>query len=143
MQVTRFDADVAAAHGYEIKTLPDGTRATVKQGDATPSNTVNGDCGSSYLYLDPRPHGYAVRTGFHVIHRAVSYSWAVDVYGPTGKRFTWGGGLRFRNDWSGTASSGAVRAGEYFGLASSPTYAILWDGSICTSGHPFASVVVF
>lgn len=128
MTVIGFDVATARKYGHS---------------EAQPQNVVGGSCGSSYLFLDPRPRGFFIRTGFSVIAPAIGYSWAVDGYGPTGFRATWGGGLLFRTTWDGTASRGNLSPGFYNAIVSSPAYAQLADGRICSSAHPTDSKPVF
>jgi hypothetical protein len=125
--VTGFNPAIAAKYGYPTQNLND---------------IRYGNCGSSYLYLDPLPRGLAMRTGFSVNGLAISYSWAVDVYGPSGYRVNWGGGLAFRASWAGTNNRTGLRPGAYSGLVTTGT-ALLADGRICTATGPAASRVVF
>ena len=128
MYVTGFDADVAKAHGYST---------------ARPMNVVAGDCGSSLLTLQARPRGLHIITGFAVIHGVVAYQWAVDVHGPSGFRKTWGGSNGLDATWQGTADQGNLNPGTYSGIVTSPAYAVLEDGSICTAGPATDTKPVF
>ncbi len=128
MTVTGFDAATARKYGHSA---------------VQPQNVVGGNCGSSYLFLDPRPRVFFIRTGFSLTTPAVSYSWAVDGFGPTGFRATWDGGLFFRTTWDGTASRGNLAPGFYNAIVSSPSYALLANGLICSSAHPTDAKPVF
>lgn len=128
MTVTGFDPATAAKYGYP----------TVR-----PLNVVPGDCGSSYLFLDGQPHGLKVRTGFDVFTPAAGYSWAVDVYGKSGFRKTWSGVLNSARSWDGTATQGSLATGTYRGIVTSPAWALLRDGTICSAGAPWEEQLVF
>ncbi len=92
MAVIGFDTKVAAANGYEIVTMKDGTRRSVKKGsasgDVSAAGTVSGNCGSSYLRMYGSVGRYFLQTGFTLKRGALTYRWGVDVYGPTGKHFS-------------------------------------------------------
>lgn len=122
MTVVGFDARTAVAHGFA----------------ATPQATVGGDCGTSFVTVSrPGSHEYQVRTGFTVDLPAISYSWAVDTYGNTPRRDTWGGGLFFKRSWAAQGKlQTSARNGNYTSIVTSPDYALLADGDICSSGHP-------
>lgn len=53
MHVVGFDATVAKAHGYQVRTSADGRQYSVRIGMAaavSPDNQVGGNCGFSYVY---------------------------------------------------------------------------------------------
>lgn len=108
MRIVRFDEEVAERHGYRIVTEADGRDAAVPShapaADARPAGTVEGDCGFSWVELDPEGVGYyRVRTGFHVNTWATEYHWKVNVSGPSlNRHHTWGDPLRARRDWQGS-----------------------------------------
>lgn len=143
MRIVGFDEEVARRHGYRIVTLPGGRRASVRAPTPTPAlrpaGTVEGDCGFSYVELDPEGVGYyRVRTGFHVNDRAVEYRWKVNVAGPIlNRHHTWDGRLRGRHDWRGSRR-GAIKAEGYHEATVVPpeSFAILWHGGFCYSGGP-------
>jgi hypothetical protein len=92
MALVGFDAEVANAHGHRIVTLPDGSQASVpadkaeaatkgtyvpqqgvlKKGTSFSTNSygqATGDCGTSWVGLDPRGGGRAVlTTGMTLVH---------------------------------------------------------------------------
>lgn len=145
MKVVGFDKAVAAAHGFAVRENRDGQQFEVsRNGQAVPGGTVGGDCGTSSVDILAQYSrlGYMISTGFHVAGRAVGYSWTVDVYGPQGHQFSWGGGLFFRTSWSGSDVETVSRAGTYEAIVTSPAYALLDDGVICESLHPTSRTTV-
>lgn len=128
MTVTGFDRATAIEDGYP----------------PTPLGTVVGDCGTSFVTVAlPGAHQYQVRTGFTVDEPAVSYDWAADTYGDTPRRDTWSGGLFFKYSWSaqGGLQKTAI-AGRYDTIVTTPSQALLIDGTICTSGHPLQGFII-
>jgi hypothetical protein len=100
---------------------------------------VGGDCGFSYVELDPEGVGYyRVRTGFHVNDWATEYHWKVNVAGPNVNRHhTWGGPLRARRDWRGSRRGDIKSEGYHEATVVPPeSYALLWNGGVCYSGGP-------
>ncbi len=114
-------------------------------GGVTTQNAVSGTCGSSYIFLYERSGGTPVRmvTGFNLSggRRAISYGWGAEIIGPSGSGYQYeygaGGSLAFRTGWQGSHNSGKAYArGEYFAYVFSDSYALLDNGSICTSEEP-------
>lgn len=143
MRIVGFDQDVARRHGYRIVHLPDGRQASVPMEApsraAQPFDTVEGDCGFSYVELDPEGVGYyRVRTGFHVNDWATEYHWKVNVTGPgVNRHHTWGGPLRARRDWRGSRRGDIKSEGDHDATVVPPeSYAVLWNGGVCYSGGP-------
>jgi hypothetical protein len=70
MHSVGFDASVAAAHGYEIRTTPDSKQYSVPKGASavvTPHNVVGGDCGTSWVWEDGIGNlSVSLDTGFNV-----------------------------------------------------------------------------
>ncbi len=137
MTITGFDPGVAAANGYPT------TR---------PADHVAGNCGTSYLFMDPGVQRMTIRTGFTIVPAkppATYVSWRVNIRKDTG------GG--FMMPWSESVKSGGVVGPSYFwhgqkvktnlapglyeGLVTVAA-AQLSNGEICTSGHPTASARV-
>jgi hypothetical protein len=139
MTVTGFDMHVARQHGYRLQIMPDGTKKLVNAttGQAAPSGTVGGGCGTSSVYIQSyaTKKGFSISTGFHVVQTAIGFGWHVDTYGPEGFRDHWGHPI-FSHSWHGAASHDVSRGGKYEALVTSPAYAILIDGAICSSNHP-------
>lgn len=101
-----------------------------------------GDCGTSYVEIEPFFGGFDLYTGFTVNGSAVEYSWNARVLGPgydDGQ--TWGGNLFFRSSWNGTWENQLVDfSGEYDAIADG--YAILADLRICSSNNPTDTVYI-
>ncbi len=107
LHIVSINAAVAKAHGYVVRTAPNGLRYSVKasaRGAAaapTPLNEVTGDCGDSYLYYYAVGGKEAyVDTGWNVTPAAAwDYSWTVAVVDNAGTgRNSWGGFLA--GDWN-------------------------------------------
>ncbi len=151
MKSRGVDAAIAKAHGYKVvkgaggidvsvptasAKNPDGSPYRVTPNAITPQNVVESDCGDSFLYIHP-VGGYNVEleTGFDdLIHDAVSYYWSVtraDSYG--GDDYSWGGGLNFRNSWTGEWDFNAGGPTSEYAVVNLTSDAILWDGTICVA----------
>lgn len=147
MHVGGFDPAVARAHGYEVRTSPDGTQYPVKSGSSatvTPDNVVSGDCGFSYVY----EYGIGNRavelyTGYSVVSSVYQWYWQV--------RLDDRGGSSYRN-WAGGANNGIwqvdqvvgglTRGGARATVISYNSVAFLDNGWICYSGGPFATTTI-
>lgn len=142
MHVVGFDAKVAAAHGYVIRTGPDGKQYTAKQGSSAtnvPHNVVGGNCGYSYVY----EYGIGNRaielyTGFSVIAPEVGGHWQVRLHDR--------GGTSFRNYnvtpsangiWQIDQVIGGLTRGPAQAVVVGPaSFTILDNGTVCYSGGP-------
>ncbi|PSL45265.1 hypothetical protein B0I31_12742 [Saccharothrix carnea] len=144
MRFGGFDAAVAEANGYEIRTNPDGTQYSVKKGtpgELTTNNVVSGNCGTSWVWLNARGNREVlIDTGFFVRDAVSTFSWTVvldDSGGTTSHSFA-----PFY-DADGYVSLPRIVGGLTVGPAAasvSPNgsnYAILVDGSVCFSGGPY------
>ncbi|WP_406639179.1 hypothetical protein [Amycolatopsis sp. WGS_07] len=150
MTVARFDATVAAAHGYEIRTNPDGTQYSVRKGAQAglpPANVVTGDCGRSWVWEDGIGHlRVRLSTGFFVRLPTVSRSWDVtldDNGGESTQPFSSG----FPSDrfWNEDRTVPGLTAGPGYAVVrgGGANFAILVDGAVCYSGGPSASTTIF
>jgi hypothetical protein len=103
---------------------------------------VPGDCGTSYVEIEPFFGGFDLYTGFTVFEPAIEYSWNATVIGPAyDDGETWGGNLAFRTRWDGTWLDQRVDfSGEYDAIADG--YAILSDLRICSSNVPTDTVYI-
>jgi hypothetical protein len=150
MVVRGFDHDVAQAHGYRIVKV-NGTEASVKDdvtslNDASPANTINGNCGSSFVYLEGQPgsptsaRSYAFSTGFNNLRLPADLvSWDVDVAGPNGYTRDWplgGAIIPPSTSWNGAGRSAVDDSGWYDAQVLQSSWALLIDGSLCTSAGP-------
>jgi hypothetical protein len=80
MTVVGFDQQVAAAHGYVIRTGADGRQYAVKAGQLTPDssggNYVTGDCGWSWVQVNGTGNrGIRLDSGFGVIRNVIAWEW--------------------------------------------------------------------
>jgi ABC-type amino acid transport substrate-binding protein len=148
MKVTGFDAAVAKAHGYEIRTDAQGRQYSVKIGSkatATPNNQIDGNCGSSYIYItgSAGPRTLSVDTGFNVIFPADSFYWRIWLTDNGGvSTHTWGGGLFLDTGWEHKETYRGMTPGPAYGNVDLNSDAILVDGEVCTTGGPWASALI-
>ncbi|PKQ17510.1 MAG: hypothetical protein CVT68_08150 [Actinobacteria bacterium HGW-Actinobacteria-8] len=142
MVITGFDPQVAIDNGYEVVYDEAGTPRladsslipgqTSSIGMITPMNQVDGNCGSSWVYLyDVGAKKYRVDTGFAVILPAVSYSWTALVGGYS---HSWSGGLFWRKSWEASATGMVSTEGSY--VASANGWAMFDTGFKCQSMGP-------
>jgi hypothetical protein len=155
MHIVGFVPSVAAAHGYRVITLSNGTQAAVPAigairsgadpSQVEPENTVSADCGSSWITLSGAHLQYIVTTGFTVNRAAVDYTWHVNVVGPGSYSNTipFGGGLWWRHSWSsGNRAVPVDDSGWYDAAVVQPSYAILDNGGMCQSLDPSSRAFV-
>lgn len=148
MRIVGFDAAVARAHGYVIRTDSHGRMYSVKAGAATgptPDNQVYGNCGSSYLYETAVGyHAVDVQTGFSVNVPAVAYWWRYWMNDPGGtSSHTFGGGLATRYNWADDSRWGALTPGPASAWVDGGSDAILVDGGVCTTAGPSDSTYIY
>jgi hypothetical protein len=141
MHIVRFDPAVAAANGYTIKTDAKGQQYSVKNGSsevATPSNTVYGNCGASWVYYNAIGNSSAtISTGFALYYPAVSYWWFVRINDAGGQNnHIWAGGLNSLFGWSAFKTVPGLSHGLSVATVSTASSAILANGGVCTSGGP-------
>lgn len=166
MHVIRFDAAVAAAHGFAIVTGDDSRQRSIPVTDeaiqlmaqasaraehddvvATGNGedlgegiTVGGDCGTSYLDLDYDGRNLHISTGYNVYLPSLFHTWLVQYNG--GGRYGFHT-YPFDGGPSGPSwSSGRVEnapgssAGRYGNVASS-SFVLLVNGAYCQTGSPY------
>lgn len=151
MKIVGFDAAVAKAHGYAIRTDAQGRQYSVKAGaaaNAAPDDRVYGNCGDSWLYeFAVGNHAVDLETGFDVNTPAVAYWWRYwmhDLGGTTSH--TYAGGLDFRNTWdNGPAGQrwGALTPGPANAWVDSGSDAILDNGDVCATAGPADSTTIY
>lgn len=141
MHIAGFDSTVAAAHGYVIRTAPDGKQYSAKQGSVTavPDNVVSGNCGYSYVY----EYGIGNRaielyTGFSVIAPEIGGHWQVRLHDR--------GGTSFRNYNVQPSGNGIWQIDQVIGgltrgpaqavVVGAASFTILDNGAVCYSGGP-------
>jgi hypothetical protein len=142
MKVVGFDAKVAKAHGYEIRTYH-GRQYSVKIGtprSVIPNVTVGGNCGSSYIDYNAQGNRVVfMETGFHVYLTATNYSWWVYLLdnGGLSNHHWWGIFLLPHQNWGTSALYGGMTPGGSSAWVSTPSsYADLISGARCISGGP-------
>jgi hypothetical protein len=148
MRVTGFDAAVAKAHGYEIRTDAQGRQYSVKAGSnaaPAPDNQIDGTCGSSYIYVTGAagPRTLSVDTGFNVIFPADSYYWRIWLTDNGGvSTHSWAGGLFLDTGWEHKEKYSGMTPGPGYANVDLNSDAILVDGEVCTTGGPWASALI-
>ena len=152
MNLVGFDAEVAAAHGYEIRTTPKGRQYSVPVGTPadyvpaasetapgpatigtpTPMGISYGNCGYSYVYV----YETYVNTGYAVAYGVFYSKWGVKVssvgayqdfnldHGSTGPYWDFSQGITSYHQGSGYAE---VNPGSY---------AVMTNGGTCYSTGP-------
>jgi hypothetical protein len=155
MKVTGFDAAVARAHGYVIRTDAQGREYSVQAGAAatasasadavSPDNVIDGNCGSSYLYeYAVGNHAVDIQTGFNVTTPAVAYWWKYWMRDPGGtSSHTHSGGLAARTSWADDERWGALTPGPASAWVDTGSDALLDNGGVCTSGGPSSSATIY
>jgi hypothetical protein len=148
MTIAGFNAAVAKAHGYVIRTDAQGRQYSVRAGasDAvSPDNVIDGNCGSSYIYeYAVGNHAVDIQTGFNITTPAVAYWWKYWMRDRGGtSSHTHGGGLALRTSWSDDERWGALTPGFATSWVDTGSDAILDNGGVCTSGGPSASTTIY
>ncbi len=148
MTITGFNAAVAKAHGYTIRTDAQGRQYSVKSGagDAIgPNNVIDGNCGSSYIYeYAVGNHAVDIQTGFNITTPAVAYYWKYWMRDGGGtSSHSHGGGLALRTSWSDDERWGALTPGYATSWVDTGSDALLDNGGVCTSGGPSASTDIY
>ena len=135
--------EVQLVNGAVIAIPSADENLVMRNAEATPQGVIPGPCGSSWIYLYEKAneHPLKVYTGFSLKHRAIAYGWFYKVTGPGG----WGvtanlkGTLALRSSWENTYNTPYdFPQEEYSAEVSKSSYAVLWTGSVCTSGGPTA-----
>jgi hypothetical protein len=148
MHVIGFDAAVAAAHGYEIRTGADGRQYSVKKesadGTVNPLNVVSGNCGISYVY----EYGIGNRaielyTGYSVIRDVVRWHWQVRLDDRGGSSYrNYAGGVNLGIWQVDQVIGGLTRGGARATVMSGQSYTVLDTGAVCVSGAPFDDTTI-
>jgi hypothetical protein len=148
MHVVGFDAAVARAHGYQIKTAANGRQYPARAGAASsavsPDNQVGGNCGISYVY----EYGIGNRaielyTGYSVTGSVYQWYWTVrldDRGGSSYQRFQ--GGANAGTWQTDRVVGGLTRGGARATVINGSSVAFLNDGRICSSGGPYDSTTI-
>lgn len=135
-----FDPAVARANGYAVAYGTDGNPYSIQtQGNVQPYNMVNGNCGSSWVYLyDIGEKKYRVTTGWASPYSAVYYTWNAPV---GGVNHFFSGSLAFRTSWQGSRTGYVPIPGWY--LASAAGVVTFSNGHICASDGPLDTEAIF
>lgn len=142
MKVAGFDAQVAKAHGYQIRTDSAGRQYAVKIGaapGATPDVTVGGDCGTSYMdYFAQGNRTVLMESGFHVPLTITDFSWTVFMLDNGGlSKHHWGTVLLLPHlNWATSQLYAGMTPGPSSAWVSTDSYADLIDGERCYSAGP-------
>jgi hypothetical protein len=150
MHSVGFDAGVAAAHGYEIRTSPDGKQYSVPKGSpsgaVSPFNNVTGNCGESWVFEDGIGNAsVSLDTGYAVYTAVVARQWRVvldDNGGESTQNFS-GGGTGAYSAWIKTIRGLTRGPGFAFVRSDGSNFAILKDGNVCFSGGPSDSTTIY
>jgi hypothetical protein len=135
--------EVDLANG-EVIQVPNRLASKVKvQSGVRPDDTdyVYGNCGDSYSSMIENPSSntpYRFNTGFDIDSEpAIYYSWYATISGPYSYVYQYhaSGDLAFRYSWHG-GHTGSGGTGGWWARVSTESYAMLADGTICTSGGP-------
>jgi hypothetical protein len=148
MTITGFNAAVAKAHGYVIRTDAQGREYSVKAGApnvVSPDNTVYGNCGSSYITeVGIGLHQVDISTGFTVYTPAVAYWWEYSMHDGGGtSSHTRAGGLARRSSWADKERWGALTPGPASAWVNSGSDALLENGDVCTSAGPSSYTTIY
>jgi hypothetical protein len=148
MHVVGFDAAVARAHGYVIRTDSRGRQYSVKEGTkagAVPATIVYGNCGYSWMFYDALGNRTVqVSTGFDVYAPAVLFWWQYTMVDNGGTSTHTHPGVTFSYSWSTPPDVwGGMTPGYSFAFVNASSYAILSNGSICSSLGPWDSTDIY
>lgn len=155
MYITGFNAAVAKAHGYEIKTNAAGLQYSVKIGSlAAPATdpVVYGSCGDSYIYYSAigyrskSPHyGASTYTGYDVIGDAVEGHWEATYYDNSGAGLVnTSNAANGTPYWSTSYDTWHGPTGYSWGeVDPNASWALLSDGALCYSGGPWDSTTLY
>ena len=149
MHVVGFDAAIAKAHGYTVRTSTRGQQYVAKAGSAavTPANTVEGPCGDSwitYTAIGGRQAvvgtGYTINPDFGVPLGGIWHVAVVDNAG-TGivTSYPTSGSLA----WSTTyVTRHSVTGYSYASVVPSSSWVLTDEGFTCHSGGPSANTTL-
>jgi hypothetical protein len=154
MHYTGFDAAVAKAHGYEIRTNAAGLQYSVKIGsNVSPgSDPVKlGKCGASYVYYSafgarsqsPK-YGASFDTGYTVALPAVEGNWTLDVADSHGVgALFYGSAANGTGGWSASGDTWHSVTGYSYAEVNTSSWVLLENGGFCTSAGPWDSTNLY
>jgi hypothetical protein len=147
MHVVGFDAAIAIANGYEVRTAPDGRQFPVTAGADladTPLNVVGGNCGFSYVY----EYGIGNRavelyTGYSVIAPVYQWHWTVRLDDRGGSSYRhFDGGFNWGIWQTDRVVGGLTRGGARATVIRGLSVAFLVNGWVCYSGGPYSDTYI-
>lgn len=138
---------IPAEDGYRI--VPIQTEET-PGGSYVPDDSVPGDCGSSYIEIEPYSGGFTMNTGFVVNEEAVDFWWrAQSEFEPNPSLFQEfffdTGPMLPDRRWDASVDYD-VDSEAPIPIASKvvpASYAILWNLQVCSSAYPTDSAWVY
>ncbi|MBR7825114.1 hypothetical protein KDK95_02260 [Actinospica sp. MGRD01-02] len=147
MHVVGFNATVARAHGYLVKTAPDGHQYAVAKGAnsaVVPNTTVPGNCGTATMdYTAIGGKAANVYTGFTVDDGAWLFSWNVSVTDNAGVgNESWGDYLASDHQWYTTWETHHSVTGYSWAEVTSGA-AFLDNGTTCEAANVSASTNLY
>lgn len=144
MHVVAFNAAVARAHGYTVKTAPDGQQYALANGALQPATTVDGNCGTATMdYTATGGKAATVYTGFTVDDGAWDFNWSVSVADDAGVgNKDWGDPLASDHQWYVTWVTHHSVTGYSFATVTSGA-AQLDNGSVCAAAPVSASTTLY
>lgn len=147
MHVGGFNAAVAEAHGYEIRTAPSGEQYSVEKGsppDAKPAGEVGGSCGRSWVYETAQGNRTVwLETGYQVISGTNAHSWSVRLRDPGGSSTVGYPSHGTNGYWVSNRYVGGLTPGDASATVTVGSWAELWDGRVCYSGGPSATTRIY
>lgn len=154
MYYSGFDAAVAKAHGYVIRTNAAGLQYSVKIGsNVSPgSDPVKyGACGASYVYYSafgarsksPK-YGASFETGYTVDGLAVEGNWTLDVADNAGVgALFYGAAANGTGAWSASGDTWHSVTGYSYAEVNTSSWVLLENGGFCTSAGPWDSTSLY
>ena len=149
MHVVSFDAAIAKAHGYTVRTNAQGQQYVTKAGSTavTPTNTVEGPCGDSWITYTAIGGkqavvgtGYTINPAFGVPLSGIWHVAVVDNAGtgivtsyPTPGSLAWG---------TTEVTHHSVTGYSYASVVTSTSWVFTDEGYTCHSGGPSANTTL-
>jgi hypothetical protein len=158
MHIVRFDAAVAKAHGYDVRTDAQGQQYAVPTGtksgafvEAVPYNRVTGNCGASWMYYNAIGHRATkprymanFNSGYQVSRPTIAGHWLMYFQDRAGiGLITKLGATHGTAYWNDAETTYHSLTGASQAWVSTDSWVMLNNGAICTSGGPSASTVLY
>jgi hypothetical protein len=150
MHITGFNAAVAKAHGFEIRTNAQGQQYAVRIGaplnaSVTPNTpVVTGSCGQSFMYYNAIGHRATAprfmanyTSGYRVILPTIGGQWVMYFQDRAGIGvITKNGATNGTPAWSNSGTTYHSLSGRSEAWVTTSSWVMLDDGLICTSEGP-------